>query len=174
MAFLFPSLLLKCIFHCPMATVSPQPVAIWELEILKAIVKEFCETLQKFTPFKEQEQRRVHKGTELQRACDTGLSKGRYSWKPNSRMSISVYFKWCVFTDRVTAVVPSLFWVPSVGHRGLHVCSCVSWHSGFYSSGPTPPRTVLPLFAGRSFKGSFCSSDSWKALNSTVNHLTGV
>lgn len=102
-------------------------------------MKEFWEILEKVRPFKEQEQRRVPKGTELQHACDTSLQKGNYSQKPNSRMNVSVYFRLCVFTDTVTAVMPSLFWVPSAGHRGLRDCSCISWHIEFFSPGPTPP-----------------------------------
>lgn len=110
-------------------------------------LKSYCERVLRNTwkirTIKEQQQRRTHKGTELQHACDTSLCKGNYSWKPNSRMNVSVYFKWCLFTDTVTAVMPSLFWVPSVGHRGLCDCSCVSWHIGFCSPGPTPPWTSV-------------------------------
>lgn len=36
------------------------------------------------------------------------------------------------------------------------------------------PGQVLSSFAGRSFKGSFYASDSWKALKCTINRSTGA
>lgn len=174
MAFLFPALLPKCIIHCPMATISPQLVATWDLEIKKAIVKEFWETLQKFRTFKEQEQRRAHEGTELQNILIQAFIKATTHESPTAE-----WVSQCISNDVFSQIQSQLWCLQFSEYQvwviGTNVIAPVYLGTlGFVVLAQVHLGQLLPLFASRSFKGLFCASDSWKALSSTVNHLTGA
>lgn len=167
-----------------MATVSPQLVATWDLEIKKAIVKEFWETLQKFRTFKEQEQRRAHEGTELQNILIQAFIKATTHESPTAE-----WVSQCISNDvfsqiqsvkSVFSQIQSQLWCLQFSEYqvwvvGTNVIAPVYLGTlGFVVLAQVHLGQVLPLFASRSFKGLFCASDSWNALSSTVNHLTGA
>lgn len=153
MPFLFPSLLLKYVFHCPMATVSPICVDMWELGFWEAIVKENFKKSHRWKTRSREEFKRRTKNSSVPMVRAVVKAVARKSstaeWTSQYALNEVVLQMWSQ-------------------QGGLHFAGYHTWVTVAYvivpeylgKLGPAAlatlhPGQVLPSFTGRSFKGSF-------------------